>query len=348
LACEGENTEPLYFADLKEYIESMQIWNPRLKISISPIPKIDLNETNSIVPLKTQRRKRELKNTAVRINPVIEDIHKAEPIRFVREAQIGIENNVFDEAWAIFDDDNRKYIKEAFDLSQEPGKEVSIAYSSLCFEIWLLLHFERTITVFEKSTCRDGDTIIHCTSGNHEQDCNGTKCVLGYLRDKGYINGSSKGKISMFEITRDRLSIALHNSSWLKNYHLKNGYTKISDKKPYTDVDELVMRLLNIDDEIIWLDTGESYITNNLEISFMLEDNKAKIEITNKNAIIFIVREEFSAIENENYEIITIGKRTVLDPEQCCEISFNILEKDLNQPKFISFKIGKTKLISEI
>ncbi len=348
MACEGENTEPLYFAALKEYIESIEVWNPKLKITISPIPKIDLTEINVTIPHKTPRRKRELNNNAVRINPVIEDIHKAEPVRFVREAQIGIENKDFDEAWAIFDDDNRNYIKEAFDLSKESGKEVFVAYSSLCFEFWLLLHFERSLTVFKKSACRDGDMIIDCTTGNHEKDCYGSKCILGYLHKKGYISGTSKGKTSMFNITKDRLSIALHNSSWLKNYHSKNKVSNISYLKPYSNVDELVKRLLNIDDEIIWIEIGECYVVNNLKVLFKKEDDVVKIVITNNKQIIFIVRDEYSAVENENYEIINNGARFVLDPDNSCDISFEIHGKVNNKPKFISFKIGKTKLISEI
>lgn len=348
LACEGENTEPLYFSVLKDYIESLDIWEPKIKISISPIPKIDLEESNINVPLKTTRIKRQLKNTTVRLNPVIEEQHKAEPVRFVREAQIGIENNVFDEAWAIFDDDNRVYIKEAFDLSKETGKEVSIAYSSLCFEIWLLMHFERTIILFEKSSCRDGDTIIHCTDGKHVNDCNGTKCVLGYLRKKGYMEGTSKGNYSMFNITKNRLSIALHNSSWLKNYHLKKNHTDISDLKPYTDVDLLVKRLLNIDDEIVWIEKGESYRINNLDVLFYLEEGEVKIKITNMNDITFIVGDEFCAIENENYEIIKVGKRVVLNPQQSSVTTFGNQYKAGDVPKFISFKLGKTKLIAEI
>ncbi len=54
-----------------------------------------------------------------------------------------------DEVWAVFDKDGYTKHHEAFDIAK--SNNVNIAFSSISFEFWVLLHFEYTTRPFNKS-----------------------------------------------------------------------------------------------------------------------------------------------------------------------------------------------------
>lgn len=63
---------------------------------------------------------------------------------------------VYDEVWVFFDKDGHPKAKEAFEMAritEIDGKKINIAFSSRCFEYYLLLHFEPLYRAFEKSEC---------------------------------------------------------------------------------------------------------------------------------------------------------------------------------------------------
>jgi len=59
------------------------------------------------------------------------------------------ENIPFKEVWAFFDDDNQPEIVNAFSKAKANG--IRIAFSSICLELWFLLHFEYTSRQFMDS-----------------------------------------------------------------------------------------------------------------------------------------------------------------------------------------------------
>jgi hypothetical protein len=114
IACEDQTTEPEYFKEYKDLFEA--IW-----------PK----KTLFLNPIGTGR------NSLGVVQQAIEERSKLETN----------DKTTIDQTWAVFDKDdldksegNIERFNEAFDLGKE--KEVKIAYSNECFELWLLLYFE--------------------------------------------------------------------------------------------------------------------------------------------------------------------------------------------------------------
>lgn len=59
-----------------------------------------------------------------------------------------------DEYWVVYDKDRYTKHPETFDEAYKNG--IKITFSSICFEMWILLHFEYTTKAFNNS-----DEIIH-------------------------------------------------------------------------------------------------------------------------------------------------------------------------------------------
>ncbi|MEM7657786.1 MAG: RloB family protein [Bacteroidota bacterium] len=116
IACEGRNTEPAYFQGIKELVEEQGNW------------------AITIYPDKTE------------LSP------KTDALGLIREAQSRAEE--FDELWVVFDKDGYTKHKAAFELAKKLcfGKRVQLAFSSIAFEHWVLLHFERNQHAFAKSS----------------------------------------------------------------------------------------------------------------------------------------------------------------------------------------------------
>ncbi len=104
LYCEGKNTEPDYFAALKEvYVDAL--------IDIRTVPAVGVPSTiaeRASKHLNSGRRKK--KNS--------------------------FEEN--DEVWAVFDRDEHPHVNDA--VQKCKGNGVGVALSNPCFEVWLILH----------------------------------------------------------------------------------------------------------------------------------------------------------------------------------------------------------------
>ncbi len=163
IACEGSNTEPNYFERLKEELED----DGYFQITIYP----DTDDTDP----------------------------KTHAIGLIKECQSRIDE--FDEVWAVYDKDGYTKHKEAIDLANTSvnGKTVNVAFSSISFEHWVLLHFERNSKGFTKSECKyeSGKTIL-CGSNTSPDDCEGNRCVVSILRSKGYFQITPKRLIKIF------------------------------------------------------------------------------------------------------------------------------------------------------
>lgn len=57
----------------------------------------------------------------------------------MRAAREGDENVAYDEVWCVFDVDEHARFQAARELAQR--KEIGLAVSNPCFELWLILHF---------------------------------------------------------------------------------------------------------------------------------------------------------------------------------------------------------------
>jgi len=266
IICEGTNTEPNYFKGIKEDVISQNIWTEGIAIDIRPKPPLEIESAEEKeTPHKSKRKKRKLRNDD-EVLPIseIEEEYKAVPVRYVREAQQGLEDGTYDEVWAVFDKDYHPKHEDAFNLAQKDvnGKIVNIAFSSISFEYWVLLHFCRINQVFLKSSCKVNSKIINCGEGIHADDCYGVRCCSGFIKTNRYIPTYSKqSQIDLYALLKTHTKDAIINASWLRTYQ---SDTPIYDLNPYTDVDFLVKYLFRIEQQYHWMNINTSF-SNDME-----------------------------------------------------------------------------------
>jgi hypothetical protein len=103
IACEGEKTEPNYFADLKKELRAAGV---ELEI---------INGKGGSAPISVVDRAIEKQDEAVR------------------------EKTAFDHVWCVFDRNGHESFYRALDKAK--GNGIQVAASVPSFEVWLLLHF---------------------------------------------------------------------------------------------------------------------------------------------------------------------------------------------------------------
>lgn len=225
IACEGSNTEPLYFEKLKEVMEDEDDYP--YAVTVYPNKEFDENPKTDALGL---------------IHVAVERSHE------------------FDELWVVFDKDGYTKHKEAFELAKK--RNINIAFSSISFETWVLLHFERSNTVFEKSA----NIIRDKFHGN----------------DKHLITYAKSGDYSVYPHLENRTTEAFKNASWLRNWlsSIDPKYT-VYEANPYTDVDFLVKKLLLNDAVYEFSVLGQSIDFENIEIVVSNANDEYIVKIVN-------------------------------------------------------------------
>lgn len=162
----------------------------------------------------------------------IVDGSKTDPVNMVKEAKKSQKS--YDVVWVVFDKDRDRDQQNLQAIELASKSKINVAFSSISFEEWILLHFERSIMAFQRSDCESRGQV--CT-------CKGTICASTYIKQNYYPN-YIKGKAKLFDDLSDKRDIALEYAAWLKyhhspeaNYHLLN---------PFTDVDNLVAQLFEL------------------------------------------------------------------------------------------------------
>ena len=184
--CEGEKTEPSYLAGVFRGTSHRDdyVFIPRKPRDHSPL---------GIVRAACKEKKRAL---ADKISA--KDIH----------------------VWAVFDRDGHQHIPEAFNMAV--ANRIKVAFSNVCFEQWVLLHYEATQKSF--TNC---DGLVSYIKSNHDSS---------YEKD-----------VYCYERLGDKVQTALNNSEWLMNQvavDISRGMP-VWEINPYTDVHELISFLLN-------------------------------------------------------------------------------------------------------
>lgn len=181
--CEGEKTEPNYF---NAFIESLNFPGELAKVKVIDTPKTNL-------------------------------------VGLVDEAYEFKNNNEYaadnDQYWIVVDKDGYSKHKEGFEAAE--NHSFSIAFSSICFEYWILCHY-----TFSKVPYQNYKEIIRAAVKKHipeyEKNC----------RD-------------IFFITKSRLKTACQNAKASRErWKRKDPDKEIYDLNPYTNVDELVEHIL--------------------------------------------------------------------------------------------------------
>ncbi len=322
IVCEGSETETAYLLDLKNYIKDRFD-----DVRIVPFGREASEAEKRDKALKIQknnggRKPRDLKlpsiNGSGKFYWVKEEpdtnlynVYKQQPTRYVREAQLFM-NDGYVEAWAVYDLDTFSHHEEAFNLANSIPN-LHIAFSSVSFEEWMLLHFERNPTSFDRSCCKDGKVDRGC--GKHPQvspnDCHGSKCVIGYLREKGYIPDFKKKDKNLYSsYTRDRLNIIRINCAWVKSL---SSEPKLYLRNPYTDFDVLLEKLLGLTDKYLWIGGISETIITGCHILINRDNANDKISLKNTDSRPFIFHwcildEHGKVISRVNKDIINKGE----------------------------------------
>ncbi len=272
IACEGTATEYAYFERLKEEIEEDGRW----AITVYP----DRDAPNDQNP----------KTSALQL------------VRLAKERSAD-----YDVVWVVFDKDGYSLHQEAFSLakSDKLGKPLNVAFSSIAFEHWVLAHFERNANAFLKSECRIGKKPLGCGTGLHEADCLGTLCVCGRLRSQHYLPAYGKqADYDLYPKVRHLIPTALTNAAWLRHQQRKKD-SPIFDLNPFTDVDVLIKKLLNIEEQIIWASLNESCLFQGL--AFRLEGLGEAFRLTVENQRdLAIVLNQIACYRYESEEHLTL------------------------------------------
>lgn len=268
IACEGKNTEPIYFERIKEEIEEDNLY------------------ALTIYPDRTNNN------------------HKSDPIGLITEAQNNINN--YDEVWVVYDKDGYTKHKEALDKAnlEINGKKVNVAFSSIAFEQWILLHFEKNSLAYDKSK----DIIENKFLAN----------------EKYYEDYEKTGTVDIYPYIKGNTSQALENVAWLK-YKMKNNLNNhpIYEVNPFTNIDILVKKILNINEVIIWCSINDGGISiSNIDVVFEFNDNLFSVYIRN-NKTSSIVLNEIKFYRNEEIESLSIPNK-IIEPTSVENVEISV------------------------
>lgn len=168
---------------------------------------------------------------------IVKETDKTTAVELVELAQSQISKDDKDaQYWAVFDRNGYTKHAEAFKVSKKRGKEIDIAFSSICFEHWVLLHYEKNSTPFSK--CKN---------------------VIDYLDSSGLYPDYEKATV-IYHNLKNKIDRAMENAAWLRHkmeYELKQNGGEIYKVNPYTNIDKLVSILIGYNQEIIWGRMGE-------------------------------------------------------------------------------------------
>lgn len=182
------------------------------------------DEKSSKIYFESFKRDEKLKRQLSSVD--IEVVHPKDhsPVGLVNEAKIKKkkakrDRNPYDEVWIVLDKDGHANLDQALTTARD--NKISVALSIMCFEYWILLHFERTRKPF-------------------------TKCdnIIGYIK-KEHFEGYEKN-VNTYTSLKDKIDTALEHAKWLmkQNQNDLDRGDKINDLSAYTNVHILVQKLI--------------------------------------------------------------------------------------------------------
>ncbi len=180
LVCEGEKTEPNYFNGL---LRSVGIRQPEAAFKA---------KDNS--PLGVAREAK----------AVYKDALKSK----IPKSKIWV--------WAVFDRDGHPGVPEAVSMLRD--SPVGFAFSNICFEYWILLHYERSTRPF--ANCEE---VIDFIRKNHDPD-------YGKANDH-------------FERLNSQVPAAIAHGNWLLDSHWQFDERQVWELNPYTNVQQVVQKI---------------------------------------------------------------------------------------------------------
>lgn len=277
IACEGTNTEPLYFENIKEIEEDRDDYP--FSITIYPDRECDVNPKTDALGL----------------------------VKVAIDAK-----SEYNEVWVVFDKDGYTKHKEAFELAR--NNEVNIAFSSISFETWILFHFERNQTQFLKSANIINDKFINNNNYMVEYNKTGEFNVYPYVSDHintAYKNAAWIRKINVSENIFDNnpytdvdLLVKRLTLNDLINCYLRLNEIVVIDNIQFQFTLEENVVLMNINNN-----SNKSFVTNSLHIS----TNEHKV-ISIPNKLIQVNEEkkvEICRLENSQNIFVQVDNQLI-------------------------------------
>ncbi|MER0439043.1 RloB family protein [Emticicia sp. W12TSBA100-4] len=128
----------------------------------------------------------------------------------------------YEKVWIVFDRDGHANIPATFHEKQAVN-EIEIAFSVVCFEYWVLLHFEKTTRLFN--------------------DCDS---IGSYIRQKHFPEYEKSR--NNYHNLKDKISLAIENATWTtkQNQNDLNDGLKPYQLQAYTNVHELISFLKDL------------------------------------------------------------------------------------------------------
>jgi len=139
----------------------------------------------------------------------------------VEEAIKKAKKEGFEEIFVVFDHDNQAKRDEAFKLAKT--KNITVIFSSICFEGWYLLHYKNSTKAFTSEAELEKELKKCAGMENYE-----------------------KNNFKHYSILKDKIANAKSNAEKIRLSVIENNDgIEIFNLNPFTNVDELVIYLEN-------------------------------------------------------------------------------------------------------
>jgi hypothetical protein len=137
----------------------------------------------------------------------------------VEEAIKKAKREGFEEIFVVFDHDNQAKRDEAFKLAT--NKNISVIFSSICFELWFLFHYKNSTKAFASEA---------------ELEKELKKCIG--------MESYEKNNFKHYSILKDKIATAKSNAEKTRLSVIQNNDgIEIFNLNPFTNVDELIIYL---------------------------------------------------------------------------------------------------------
>lgn len=189
IVCEDEKSSKLYFESFKR--------DEKLKRQLSSV-EIEVVHPKDHSPVGLVNAAKEKKRKALR------------------------DRNPYSEVWIVLDKDGHANLDQALTTARD--NNLNVALSVVCFEYWILLHFEKKKKHFTK--CDD---------------------IISYIK-REHFNEYEKSR-NTYSSLKDKVKIAIEHAKWLmtQNQNDLDRGIKFYDLSVYTDVHILVQKLIEPD-----------------------------------------------------------------------------------------------------
>lgn len=288
IVCEDAKVTPVYLRGFVRELKDKNIWD---EIAVYPLPSSKSTTTKNDQRHKSKRATRKL--LVVNDDPEIEDEHRQVPVRYVREAQLWMVEQGYNEGWAVYDRDGHPYHHEAYMLSlREPF--VNIAFTSIAIEHWFLLHFDLNTNPFGKS-----------------KDIPLDNYIKGYSVEK-------KAATDIYNSIRHLLDLGNVNAAWLRKItHCQDLFYL---RNPYVNIDHLLFRMFGY--SVVRIPDNVDF--GDINFDLQRQNGEIDVEITNNQKAAIITDEiTFYYFDRNGQRVLLAFDREVLMPKRSLVFSFD-------------------------